>query len=59
MNDSYTIVLTAEQKEVVVAAVAKFSELLLGQTKDQHDCARQLAAKIKRISAQGTNDLTK
>ena len=59
MNDSYTIVLTPEQKEIVVDAIERFSQLWLGQTSDKFFTARQLAAKLKNIRPEGTNDLTK
>jgi len=57
--DYYAIVLSPEQKELVVRAVEVFSQLTVGQTFDQREDARKLAPLLHKMHQHGTNDLSK
>jgi hypothetical protein len=59
INDTYIIILTAEQKQLLLKAVEKFSQLHLGYTLDDHEAAKKLLPKLANTHKHGTNDLTK
>lgn len=59
IQDTYTVVLTEEQKQLLLMAVEKFSQLHLGYTLDDHEAAKKLLPRLAVIHKHGTNDLTK
>lgn len=58
-NDTYTIILTEEQRQLVVHAMEKFSQMHLGQQQSAKEAATKLVPRLNKLYKQGTNDLTK
>jgi hypothetical protein len=56
---TYTIVLTEEQKNLIVKALDKFSQYTLGQTTSEREAAKKLEPKIGKLNSYGSNDLTR
>ena len=56
---NYTIVITEEQRQLMVDALAKFSEYTLGQTTAARESAKKLEPMFSKALKHGTNDLTK
>jgi len=56
---TYTITLSEEQKQLIVSALAKFSEYSLGQTTTAQEAAKKLEPMISKLSQYGSNDITK
>lgn len=56
---TYTIVLTKEQKELIVRALEKFSEYTIGQSFVDQEAAKKLLPRVHKTYPHGTNDLTK
>jgi hypothetical protein len=58
-NDTYTVILTEEQRQLLAKAVEKFSQLHLGFTLEDKEAAGKLFPKLNKLYKHGTNDLTK
>ena len=58
-NNTYTVILTEEQKRIITNAVERFSQLHLGYTIGDKEAAGKLLPKLTKLYKQGTNDLTK
>ena len=58
-TETYTIIITEEQKQLIAKAVEKFSQLHLGYTMGDKEAASKLLPKLNKMYKQGTNDLTK
>ena len=56
---TYTIIVTEEQKRLIVQAVEKFSQLHMGQQQSTKEAAAKLLPRLSKMYKQGTNDLTK
>lgn len=58
-NNTYTIIVTEEQKQLIAKAVERFSQLHLGYMVADKEAAGKLFPKLNKLHKQGTNDLTK
>ena len=58
-NNTYTIIVTEEQRRLIANAVERFSQLHLGYTVADKEAAGKLFPKLNKLYKQGTNDLTK
>ena len=57
---NYTIVITEEQRQLIVDALAKFSEYTLGQTTTARESARKLESMVGKLNQYNNKtDLTK
>jgi hypothetical protein len=51
--DHHTIIISDEQKQVIISALGKFSELLLGQTAGEQEASKDLLKKF--VAVKGTS----
>lgn len=54
----YTIKLTEEQKQIICLAMEKYSQLHLGQTRDQFELAKRISAVLNKPCNSTTLDIT-
>ena len=48
MNNKYTLHMDADQKDLFVKALEKYSQMSLGQTGEEFDAAKKLFESVKR-----------
>ena len=58
-DNTYTIIITDEQRRLIANAVERFSQLHLGYTVADKEVAGKLLPRLTKLYKQGTNDLTK